>query len=126
MNERQFKDRTRQIALRIIRLVDSLPKTRAGDVIARQLMRCATSVGANYRAACRAKSRKDMAAKLAIIEEEADESLYWLELIAESEMLPRTRLVPLINVMGEILAMIVASQKTIRRSLAASNRKSKI
>ena len=124
MNERQFKDRTKQIALRVIRLVDSLPKTRAGDVVGRQLLRCATSVGANYRAACRAKSRKDMAAKLAIVEEEADESIYWLELIAESDMLPRARLTPLIPEMGEILAMIVASQKTLRRSLVASNRKS--
>lgn len=125
MNERQFKDRTKQLALRIIRLVDSLPKSRSGDVIGRQLMRCATSVGANYRAACRAKSRKDMAAKLAIVEEEADEALYWLELIGESEMLPGSRLAPLITEMNEILAMVVASEKTLRRGLAPSNRNPK-
>ena len=70
MNERQFKERTKKLALGVIRLADPLPKSRVGDVIGRQLMRCATSVGANYRAACRAISRKDMAAKLAIVEED--------------------------------------------------------
>lgn len=126
MNEAQFKDRTKKLSLRAIRLVDSLPNRRAADVIGRQLLRRATSVGANYRAACRAKSRKDMIAKLAVVEEEADESIYWLELIIESRMLSKPRLVPLIDEVTQILAMVVASQKTMRRRDLASNPKSKI
>lgn len=121
MNEAQFKERTKQLALRIIRLVDSLPNTRAADVVGRQLLRSASSVGANYRAACRAKSRKDMISKLEIVEEEADESIYWLELIVESSMLNKQRLLPLIDEMGQIVAMIVASQKTLRSRNASLN-----
>jgi len=70
--------------LRIVRLVESLPKTRTADVIGRQLLRCGTSVGANYRAACRARSRADFAAKMGIVEEEADETVYWIELLVDS------------------------------------------
>jgi four helix bundle protein len=123
VNEAQFKERTKKLALRVIRLVDSLPNRRAADVIGRQLLRSATSVGANYRAACRAKSRKDMIAKLAIVEEEADESIYWLELIIKSSMMRKVRLASLVDEMSQILAMVVASQKTLRRG---SNPKSKI
>jgi four helix bundle protein len=83
-------------------------------------------VGANYRAACRAKSRKDMIAKLAVVEEEADETIYWLELIIESRMLSKPRLIPLIDEVTQILAMVVASQKTMRRRDVVSNPKSKI
>ncbi|MFM8009149.1 MAG: four helix bundle protein, partial [Dolichospermum sp.] len=81
MNEQQFKTRTKQLALRVIRLVESLPNTKTADVIGKQLLRSATSVGANYRSACRAKSTADLIAKLSIVEEEADETLYWLELL---------------------------------------------
>jgi four helix bundle protein len=102
MNEREFKDRTKAVALRIIRLVESLPKTRTGDILGRQLLRCGTSVGANYRAACRAKSTADMIAKLAIVEEEADETLYWMELLMESKLIPRSRLVPLTTEMNQM------------------------
>jgi four helix bundle protein len=116
MNEAQFKERTKKVALRVIRLVDSLPRKRSADVIGRQLLRSATSVGANYRAACRAKSRKDMIAKPGIVEEEADESLCWLELIIESAMMRKGLLTPLLNEMNQILAMVVASQKTMRRA----------
>ena len=76
MNEQEFKDKTKRIAIRVIRLVESLPKNATTDVIGKQLLRSATSVGANYRSACRAKSSSDMIAKLAIVEEEADESMY--------------------------------------------------
>lgn len=124
MNEAQFKDRTKKLALRVIHLVDSLPRKRSADVIGRQLLR-ATSVGANYRAACRAKSRKDMIAKLGIVEEEADESLYWLELIIESGMMRKTLLAPLIDETNQILSMVVASQKTLRRA-SIQNPKPKI
>ena len=80
LNEREFKARTKDIALRVIRLVDSLPSRRSADVIGKQLLRSGTSIGANYRAACRGKSTADVINKLAIVEEEADESLYWIEL----------------------------------------------
>ncbi|MFM5887663.1 MAG: four helix bundle protein [Dolichospermum sp.] len=87
MNEQQFKTRTKQLALRVIRLVESLPNTKTADVIGKQLLRSATSVGANYRSACRAKSTADLIAKLSIVEEEADETLYWLELLIESRLI---------------------------------------
>ena len=91
MNEQEFKRRTKQIGLRVIRLVGTLPHNRVNDVIARQILRSATSVGANYRAASRAKSNADMIAKLAIVEE-ADETLYWLEILVEAEIVSEKRL----------------------------------
>ncbi|WP_238845579.1 four helix bundle protein [Nostoc edaphicum] len=81
MNEENFKRITKQLALRVIRLVEALPQSRTADVIGKQLIRSATSVGANYRSACRGKSTTDVIAKLSLLEEEADESLYWMELI---------------------------------------------
>jgi four helix bundle protein len=122
MNEHEFKQRTKCVALRIIRLVEALPKTRTADVIGRQLLRSGTSIGANYRAACRARSPADMIAKLGIVEEEADETMYWLELLSEAAVIPAVSLNGLRQELNEILAMIVASQKTLRRN----NPKSKI
>jgi four helix bundle protein len=81
MDEQAFKQRTKKLALRVIELVEALPKSRTADVIGRQLLRCGTSIGANYRSACRGKSTADVLAKLAIVEEEADETIYWLELL---------------------------------------------
>ncbi len=92
MNEQQFKTRTKQVALRVIRLVESLPMTKTADVIGKQLLRSATSVGANYRASCRAKSTADLIAKLSIVEEETDETLYWLELLIESGLVEPDKL----------------------------------
>ncbi|WP_153558046.1 four helix bundle protein [Roseimaritima sediminicola] len=114
MDEQAFKQRTKAIALRVIKLVEALPASSTSDVIGRQLLRSATSVGANYRAVCRAKSSADMINKLRIVEEEADESGYWLELIGESGLMPRERLSELLKEFDEITAMVVASQKTIR------------
>ncbi len=114
MDEKTFKERTKQLALRVIRLVESLPVNKTADVIGRQVLRSATSVGANYRAACRAKSAADMIAKLGIVEEEADETLYWLELLVESELVPEARLSSLIQETNEITAMVVSSIKTLR------------
>jgi four helix bundle protein len=122
MNEIEFKKRTKQLALRTIKLIESLPQSPTGAVLGKQLLRSATSVGANYRAVCRAKSPADMINKLRIVEEEADESGYWLELIGESGLIPSERLVELVQEFDEITAMIVASQKTIR----ANNSKPKI
>ncbi|WP_017721536.1 four helix bundle protein [Kamptonema formosum] len=113
MDERQFKKRTKEMALRCIRLVESLPKNRTAEVIGKQLLRSATSVGANYRAACRGKSTADVIAKLCIVEEEADESLYWMELLIEAGMVEAAKLTSLISEINEILAMTVASIKTL-------------
>ena len=117
MTEDEFKRRTKQLGLRVIKLVDELPRKRSADVIGRQVLRSGTSVGANYRAACRAQSPKDMIGKLRIVEEEADESVFWLELICESGLMPEKRLKSLLQESGEILAMTVASIKTLQRKV---------
>jgi four helix bundle protein len=107
--------RTKGFALRVIRLVDSLPFTRSRDVIGRQLLRSATSVGANYRAACRARSPAEFLAKLGIVEEEGDESVYWLELLIESKAVRPERLADLLAEANEIVAMVVASIRTAKQ-----------
>jgi four helix bundle protein len=124
MDEQEFKKRTKRVALDAIQLVDSLPRGRSADVIGRQLLRSATSIGANYRAACRAKSKADLIAKLSIVEEEADESLYWMELLLESGLASQGQLAELMQQTDQIVAMIVASIKTLRR-YTATNPKSK-
>ena len=127
MDEQEFKERTKNLALRAIRVVDSLPKTISAQVIGKQLLRSATSVGANYRAACRARSRADMIAKLAIVEEEADETAYWLELLVASAIVPENKLRSLIEETEEIVAMTVASIRTLRsKGKSIQNLKSKI
>jgi len=118
MNEQEFKDRTKKLGLRVIRMVEALPSSPAGLVISKQILRAATAIGANYRAACRAKSPADIINKLKIVEEEADETLYWLELLAEAEIMPETRLKNLMNETNEIIAMTVASIKTLRQNQA--------
>jgi four helix bundle protein len=124
MDEREFKQRTKTLALRVIRLLEALPRKVVTDVISRQMLRCATSVGANYRSACRAKSTADLIAKLSIVEEEADECLYWLELLVEANIIAEVKVKSLMTETNEILAMTVASIKTLRRK--RSNPKSKI
>jgi four helix bundle protein len=124
VDEAMFKKRTRNVALRVIKLVNALPNSRAADVIGRQLLRFATSIGANYRAACRSRSAADMVSRLSITEEEADEALYWLELLAQSNTIASPRLEPLRKEIGEIVAMTV-SIKTLR-SRPIQNPKSKI
>ncbi|MGH7752041.1 MAG: four helix bundle protein, partial [Gemmatimonadales bacterium] len=89
MDRALLKTRTRAFAILVIRFVMGLPRNRAGDVIGRQLLRAGTSVAANYRAACRARSRREFIAKLGIVEEEADESAFWLEVAAESHLAAR-------------------------------------
>ena len=117
-----MKERTKRFALRVLALIDALPETRSSRVVANQLGRAGTSVGANYRAACRAKSVPDMVNKLTIVEEEADETDFWLELIADHGLLPAQRVVDLRAEAGELTAMMVASRKT----LLAGNRNSRI
>jgi len=114
VDERTFKNRTKLFALEIVRLVESLPRTRVGDVLGRQLLRSGTSVGANYRAACRGKSALDVVAKLGIVEEEADESIYWLELLVDGGIVLPNRIDAIKKEANELLAMTVASIKTMR------------
>jgi four helix bundle protein len=122
MNEQQFKQQTKKLALRVIRLVDALPKGIVADVIGRQILRSATSVGANYRAACRGGSDAAMIAKLNIVAEEADETLFWLELLTESGLMPAARLADLMTEADEITAMTTASLKTLRAKIRKSHR----
>jgi four helix bundle protein len=114
MSEHMLHNRTKQLGLRVIGLVQALPRTDAGQVIGRQLLRAGTSVGANYRAACRGRSRADVIAKLKIVEEESDETCYWLELLIDAKVVPAKRLQPLLQEANEIVAMVVASIKTLR------------
>ena len=107
-----LQERTKQFALRIVRLTSSLPSSRSERVIGGQLIRCGTSVGANYRAACRARSPAEFRAKLGIAEEEADESIYWMELLIAAEIVPFERLENLIQEANDILSMVKASIKT--------------
>ena len=120
MDENLFKQRTKRLALRIIEIVESLPKNRTADVLGRQLLRSGTSMGANYRAACRGKSTADVIAKLRIVEKEADESIYWMELLIESGLVSQTRLSELLQETNEILAMTVSSIRTLQRRGASS------
>jgi four helix bundle protein len=106
--------RTKAYALQVIRLVQALPRDRVADVIGRQLLRAATSVGANHRAARRARSPGDFIAKMKIVEEEADECLYWLELLLESGLVSEARLTDLLAEGNALMAMTVASIKTVR------------
>jgi four helix bundle protein len=115
MKPEEFKKRTKVFALRVIRLAEALPKSRTANVIGKQLLRCGTSVGANYRAASRAKSSADFIAKMAIVEEECDESIYWMELLVEAGLMDEERVADLKTEANEIVSMVVASIKTARR-----------
>ena len=112
MDEQTLKHRTKQFALRVIKLIRAMPKTIEGRAIANQLVRSGTSVGANYRAACRARSKAEFLAKLGIVEEEADESAFWLEVIIEDGMLKKDRVSPLLREADELVAIMVASRKS--------------
>ena len=124
MTERELLQRTKQFALRIFKLVGVLPQTIQGRAVA-QLIRSGTSVAANYRAACRARSKPEFIAKLGVVEEEADESAFWLELIIETGLLSAAKVTPLLTEAGEIVAMMASSKKTAAKSQIA-NRKSQI
>jgi four helix bundle protein len=114
MNQTELKQKTKNLALRVIHLVESLPETKSSKVIGNQLLRSATSVGANYRAACRAKSTADFIAKLAIVEEEADESIYWIELLIESNQVGTKLVANLLSEFDEVVAIIVSAIKTTK------------
>ena len=115
MDKEEMKRRTKQFALRVVRLVETLPRGRTADVLGRQLLRSGTSVGANYRAACRAKSTADFIAKMGIVEEESDESVYWMELLVEVGIVKAELLESLMKEGNEILAITVASINTAKK-----------
>ncbi len=114
VDEAEFKRRTKQLSIEVIGLARRVERDIASDAILRQLIRSASSVGANYRAACRAKSLPDIISKLSIVEEEADETMFWLEILAETGTLPRAVVEPLHRETEEILRMTVASIRTLR------------
>ena len=115
MNEEQMKNRTKEFAKSIIKLCRKLPDNREGRLIGNQIFRCGTSVAANYRAACRARSTADFISKLAIVEEEADETFFWLEIIEEMKILDNNLINSLMKENDEIIAIIVSSIKTARK-----------
>jgi len=116
MTKEEMKGRTKKYALRVIRAVQALPNDHVANVLGSQLLRAGTSVGANYRAVCRAKSTADFLNKLKIVEEECDESLFWMELLIESGILSPKKLGDLMKEGSEILAITVAALKTTRQS----------
>jgi four helix bundle protein len=121
MTTTELKARTKEFALRVIRLVDALPSTVKGRTIANQIIRSATSVAANYRAACRARSRAEFIAKIGVVEEEADETAFWLELIVETNIRSEKQIAALLKEANELVAIMAASRKS-----AIANRKSAI
>jgi len=118
MDKRELQHRTKQFSLRVLKLVDALPRTAAGRAISNQLIRGATAVGANYRSACRARSRAEFTAKLGIALGETDESLYWLELVRDGKLLPESKLSLLLREADELTAILASGRKS---AAAASN-----
>ncbi len=114
MNSEELKKRTKTFALQVMEAVDKFPRSMPGEIVGRQVVRSATSVGANYRSACRAKSHADFISKLGIVEEEADESLYWLELAVDAKLMDAIISAPLIKKADELTAIFAASRKTAR------------
>jgi four helix bundle protein len=112
MKSAELQQRTKGFALRVLKLIEQLPNTIGGRVLANQVARSATSVGANYRAACRARSRAEFASKLGTVAEEADESLYWLELIRDGNFVPEKKLASLVSEAGELTAIFTAGRRT--------------
>ncbi|HSJ03771.1 MAG: four helix bundle protein [Verrucomicrobium sp.] len=125
MNQIDLKDRTQAFALRIIKLVHHLPKSIIGKTIGSQLSRSGTSVGANYRSACRGRSKAEFIAKLGIAIEECDESAYWLELVVKAELLSEKQVSQLLNECNELTAILNASHKTASHALKLSRQSPK-
>ena len=114
MSVELLKERTQNLALRIIKLVESLPNTQTAHIVRKQLLRCGTSVGANYRAACRGRSRADFISKLGIVEEEADEVIYWIEILIKSDLVKQSKVENLLDETRQILAIVISSINTAR------------
>lgn len=118
MDKNELKERTKKFALRIIKLVNYLPKTDTGRVIGKQILRSGTSVGANYRAACRARSKSEFVAKLGIVVEEADESCYWLELILEIPLIKPELVQSLLTEAEELTAIMYKTRDSTLKNLS--------
>jgi four helix bundle protein len=114
MNQEELKARTRAFALRIIRLAESLPDMPTARVVRNQLIRCGSSVGANYRAACRARSKADFVSKMGIAEEETDETIYWMELLVDADIVKRPRIADLLDEADQIQSIVISSIKTAK------------
>jgi len=114
MEKKDLRERTKRFALKIIKAVEKLPKGRTADIIGRQLLKSGTSVGANYRAACRTRSTAHFISKMGIVEEEADESIYWMELLIEAGLAPKEDWVSLMDEANQLIAITVSSIKTAR------------
>jgi len=117
MDAEELKQSTKIFGLKIIRLVESLPSTKATHVIGNQVIRSGTSVGANYKAACRGRSKAEFIAKMGIVIEEADESMYWMEMLIEAGIVSQDDMAELLSEADELVAIITASVKTARSSL---------
>ncbi len=126
LTKEAMKQRTKQFALRVICLAEALPKNITGKVIANQIIRCGTSVGANYRAVCRARSTADFINKLGVVIEEADETAYWIELVVEAKIMPEDRVAPLLKEANELTAIFTSAHKTTNAQVRQLNRKSYI
>lgn len=113
---RDLKDRTKKFAVAIIRFIRILPKNDEGYILGKQLLRSGTSVGANYRSACKAKSTADFINKIVIVEEEADECCYWLELIIEAEIIDKKQVELLLKEANELTAIFTAAGKTAKEN----------
>jgi four helix bundle protein len=118
-----LKNRTKQFALRVVKLYQSLSKSGEEQVIGKQLLRSATSVGANYRAACRARSDNEFLSKISIVIEEADESEFWIELLIESNIIPKERLADLLQEAEEIVKIMVSSRQTVKHKIEKAQSK---
>jgi four helix bundle protein len=114
MTKDELKKRTKLFALVIIKLVNDLPNTRSGNVVANQLIRSGTSVAANYRSACRARSKADFISKINLVEEESDESSFWIELIHESNLLPYDRVEKILKESSELTAIFTATGRSAK------------
>ena len=117
MSNENLKQRTKKFGLNVIALVEKLPRDRTCDVLGKQLLRSATSVGANYRSACRARSSADFIAKMGIVEEEADESGFWMEMLLESKKIPPAHVQALLQEANELVAIAVSSINTARKTI---------
>jgi four helix bundle protein len=115
MNQIELKQHTKQFALRVMKLVDALPSGRSGNAIGNQLVRSGTAVGANYRATCRSRSKVEFIARIGVVEEEADESGFWMELIIEGELLPEAKVTALLQEANELTAIMAASRISASR-----------
>jgi four helix bundle protein len=113
---KELQHRTKQFALRIVRMFRALPRTEEARIIGRQVLRSGTSIGANYRAVCRARSKAEFTAKMGVVVEEADETVFWLEILVEAEIVPAAKMEDLLHEANELLAIFAASQYTAKTS----------